>query len=169
MSALPSHVPEAIATQDETHLHIRDLLTAATAALLEARPDLEMFEDHRPQRDRPSGEAWNGLETVCHVSALLVAGAAPHLEDEDREELLSRVDEAVAPRGLRRRQDREDSGVRSTTWRDDAGLRLDVMMGVRVAVRAISMPFLPGSLQPLATTSPASPISPLTPPPRPLR
>lgn len=172
MSALPAEDPrlsDSIASQDETHLHIRDLLAVATGALLYEQPSLGLFEDHRPQRDRPSGDAWNGLETMCHVSALLVAQNAPHLSDSDADRLLGAVDSALQSQRLSRTEDRMDSGVRTVTWRDPDGVRLEVVIGVRVAVRAISMPFLPGSMQPLATTSPASPISPLTPPPRPLR
>ena len=39
-------------------------------------------------------------------------------------------------------------------------------LSVRVAVRAIIAPFLPGSLTPITTTSPVSALSPPTPPPR---
>lgn len=172
MSALPAEIPgapDSIASQDETHLHIRDLLAVATGALLREEPALGLFEDHRPQRDRPSGDAWNGLETMCHVSALLVAQYSPHLDQTGADRLLDAVDAALSPQRMTRTEDRMDSGVRTVTWRDPDGVRLEVVIGVRIAVRAISMPFLPGSMQPLATTSPASPISPLTPPPRPLR
>lgn len=98
MSALPAEDPrlsDSIASQDETHLHIRDLLAVATGALLYEQPSLGLFEDHRPQRDRPSGDAWNGLETMCHVSALLVAQNAPHLSDSDADRLLGAVDSAL--------------------------------------------------------------------------
>ena len=169
MSALPAKTPDVIASQDETHLHIHELLTAATHALLHEQPSLGTFEDHRPQRDRPSGEAWNGLETMCHVSALLVAGRSPDLSERGSQRLLDAVDSAVAPLRMTRQDDREDSGVRTVVWRDPDGVRLEVVIGVRVAVRAISKPFLPGSLRPMRTTSPASPISSLTPPPQPLR
>lgn len=168
MSALPADAPDDIPSQDETHLHIHELLTAAVHAVLQEQPELGEFVDHRPQRDRPSGDAWNGLETMCHVSALLVTERAPDLRADGPQRLLDAVDAAVAPLQMRRQDEREDSGVRTVVWRDHAGVRLDLVIGVRVALRAISMPFLPGSLQPLWTTSPASPISPLTPPPRPL-
>lgn len=172
MSALPAEDPmdhDLIASQDETHVQIRDLLAVATGALLYEQPSLGLFEDHRPQRDRPSGDAWNGLETMCHVSALLVAQNALDLSAADADQLLGAVDTALEQQRMARTEDHTDSGVRTATWRDRTGVRLDVVIGVRVAVRAISMPFLPGSMQPLATTSPSSPISPLTPPPRPLR
>ena len=46
---------------------------------------------------------------------------------------------------------------------------LELIVGVRVAVRAISGPFLPGSLDPVTTTSPVTALSPATPPARPAR
>ena len=52
------------------------------------------------------------------------------------------------------------------TWGGADGDLLEVIVGVRVAVRAISAPFLPGSLTPITTTSPVSALSPPTPPPR---
>ena len=60
---------------------------------------------------------------------------------------------------------------RSTTlsWAGPAGDLLELVLGVRVAVRAVSAPFLPGSLAPMPTTSPVSALSPLTPPPRRVR
>src|SRR5699024_9867270 len=100
--------------------------------------------DHRPERDRPSGGAWRGLETMCHVSALLASAHAP--EPGSAQQLLEAADGTAASRGLRRRSEREENGVRATTWSSDRGDLLEVIVGVRVAIRAISAPFLPGSL-----------------------
>ena len=166
MSALPAG-PDPIADQDHTHGWIRALLEAVTAAVLEEQPGLMAFGDHRPERDRPSGGAWRGLETMCHVSALLASAHAP--EPGSAQQLLDTADGAAASRGLRRRSEREENGVRASTWRSNRGDLLEVIVGVRVAIRAISGPFLPGSLRPASTTSPDSPVSPLTPPPRLLR
>lgn len=169
MSALAAGAPDTIASQDDAHGRIRLVLGAVTTALLEEQPALLSFEDHRPQRDRPSGDAWNGLETMCHVSALLATPYAPELHRGGSDRLRDAADSAARAHGLGRRGDQDDRGIRSLTWYDAQGLRLDVILGVRVAVRAISQPFLPGSLNPPASTSPVSPISPLTPPPRLLR
>src|SRR5690625_6979955 len=78
MSALPAG-PDPIADQDHTHGWIRALLEAVTSAVLETQPGLMAFGDHRPERDRPSGGAWRGLETMCHVSALLASALTWHI------------------------------------------------------------------------------------------
>lgn len=169
MSAVRVGSRDVVPTQDETHQRIRDLLGAVTTALLEEQPELLGFEDHRPQRDRSSGEDWRGLGTLCHVSALLVSGGVPRPADSRIDDLLDVVHSVASLRGMRRHRDQEGAASRAVTWVDDDGDRLDLVVGVRVAVRAISAPFLPGSLTPVTTTSPPSPISPLTPPPRPLR
>lgn len=166
MPALPAG-PDPIADQDHTHGWIRALLGAVTSAVLEEQPALGAFGDHRPERDRPSGSAWRGLETMCHVSALLASAHAP--EPGSAQQLLDTAEGAAARRGLRRRSEREENGVRASTWRSDRGDLLEVIVGVRVAIRAVSAPFLPGSLRPASTTSPDSPFSPLSPltlPPR---
>lgn len=159
--------PEPIADQDHTHGRIRALLEAVTSVVLDEHPGLAAFTDHRPERDRPSGSAWRGLETMCHVSALLASASPP--EPGSAPQLLDTVHGAAASRGLQPRTQREGCGMPASTWVSDVGDLLEVVVGVRVAIRAISAPFLPGSLQPAVTTSPASALSPVTPPPRLLR
>lgn len=169
MSALRAASQDTVPTQDETHERIRDLLGAVTTALLEEQPELIAFEDRRPQRDRSSGESWHGVGTLCHVSPLLASHGAPRPADSHTEDLVEVVHSVASLRGMRRHRDLDGAASRGASWIDEAGDRLDLVVGVRVAVRAISAPFLPGSLSPVTTTSPPSPISPLTPPPRPLR
>ncbi|GAA1491150.1 hypothetical protein [Brachybacterium sacelli] len=166
MSALPTGPTPQIAGQDETHARIHALLTAVTAALLQEQPDLNGFPDHRPQRDRSSGVSWRGLETYCHVSALLASSGVPGRADGGATRLLTAADEVATTRGMRRRSESDAHGICGATWTDATGDLLEVIVGVRVAVRAVSAPFLPGSLRPVGSTSPPSPISPLTPPPR---
>src|SRR5699024_3158019 len=168
MSALPAG-PDPIADQDHTHGWIRALLEAVTSAVLETQPGLMAFGDHRPERDRPSGGAWRGLETMCHVSARLASAHAPaprsgqhplgggawrgletmcHVsallasahapEPGSAQQLLEAADGTAASRGLRRRSEREENGVRATTWSSHRGDLLEVIVGVRVAIRAIS-------------------------------
>ena len=166
MSAQPTGPTSQIAGQDETHARIHALLSAATAALLQEQAGLLGFEDHRPQRDRSSGMSWRGLETFCHVSALLASSGAPGRADAGAARLLGAADAVAAAAGMRRRSESDAHGICGATWSDAAGDLLEVIVGVRVAVRAVSAPFLPGSLHPVGSTSPPSPISPLTPPPR---
>src|SRR5699024_7657371 len=83
-------------------------------------------------------------------SALLASAHAP--EPGSAQQLLEAADGTAASRGLRRRSEREENGVRATTWSSDRGDLLEVIVGVRVAIRAISAPFLPGSLRPASTT-----------------
>lgn len=166
MSALPAHPSDSIPGQDETHGRIHELLSAATAVILEQQPGLISFEDHRPQRDRSSGDSWHGLQTLCHVSALLASSAPPDDSAAASTALLDAADAVAGARGMRRRSVQDGCGITGRSWIDTTGNLLEVIVGVKVAVRAISAPFLPGSLTPMATTSPASALSPLTPPPR---
>ena len=169
MSALPSGAEDEIPGQDETHDRIRVLLRSATSALLQAQPGLLAFRDHRPQRDRSSGGAWHGLQTFCHVSALLAADGRPDPDPARSARLLEAVERSVLPHGLHRRSAEEAHGVRTATWAGPEGDLLELIVGVRVAVRVISGPFLPGSLDPVTTTSPVTALSPATPPARPAR
>ncbi|MGO3209046.1 MAG: hypothetical protein ACTIJK_04555 [Brachybacterium sp.] len=166
MSALPVHSSDSIPGQDETHGRIHELLSAVTTAVLEQQPGLITFGDHRPQRDRSSGNSWQGLQTLCHVSALLTSSGLPEDSAAAATELLDAADTIARSRGMRRRSEQQGCGIIGRTWIDATGDLLEVIVGVRVAVRAISAPFLPGSLSPRATTSPTSALSPLTPPPR---
>lgn len=161
----------AITTQDDAHERIRVLLTGAVGALLEEAPELLGFEDHRPQRDRSSGLTWSGVETQCHISAMLVAQGEAERGARSRERLVDAMDSAMRFFGLSGAAPiPEDPSIDGAfEWCGENGERLEVMFGVRLAVRAVSAPFLPGSLQEPRTTSPASPISPATPPPRRLR
>ena len=179
MSALP--VDHPIADQDHAHSRVRALLDAVTTAVLTQQPALTSFADHRPERDRPSGGAWRGLETMCHVSALLASRQAPDLTADGAQRVLDSAHSVARAWGLDRRSDRDDHGIRTITWTNAAGELLEVIVGVRVAVRAISAPFLPGSLHPAATTSPQnaqsaqsspnrlSPLSPFASPARRVR
>ncbi|ASK65392.1 hypothetical protein CFK39_05610 [Brachybacterium avium] len=164
MSALPSGAPDAIPSQDQTHQRMHDLLTAVTTAVLEEQPGLLDFRDHRPQRDRSSGDSWRGLQTMCHVSALLVSTGAPTGSESATGQLLGVADGVATSQGMHRRSERAGAGMTTASWTSAAGDLLEIVVGVRVAVRAISAPFLPGSLTPMATTSPSSALSPLTPP-----
>jgi hypothetical protein len=166
MSALPSDAPDAVPTQDQTHQRMHELLSAVTAAVLEEQPALLAFRDHRPERDRSSGNSWHGLQTLCHVSALLVSSRPPEGSAEATARLLGVAHGIAAGRGMHRRPEGGGHGMTTVRWTDGSGDLLEVIVGVRVAVRAISAPFLPGSLSPMATTSPGSALSPLTPPPR---
>ncbi len=166
MSALPRGTEDEIPGQDATHERIRSLLEAVTTALLETQPVLLAFRDHRPERDRSSGRSWHGLQTLCHVSALLAADGSPAPDRAGAERLLEAVEGCAVARGLRRRSAEESHGILEATWAGPEGDLLEVIVGVRVAVRAVSAPFLPGSLEPVTTTSPVSALSPPTPPPR---
>ncbi len=170
MSALPSDPPpDSVPTQDETHQRVHGLLTSVTAAALEEQPGLIDFHDHRPQRDRSSGASWRGLQTLCHVSALLASSGLPERSEDATRRLFEAAHGSAAAWGMHRRSERAAAGMTTASWTNAAGDLLEMIVGVRVAVRAVSAPFLPGSLAPMATTSPASALSPLTPPPRPVR
>lgn len=166
MSAPPAQPSDSIPGQDETHGRIHELLSVITTAVLEQQPGLIAFGDHRPQRDRSSGNSWHGLQTLCHVSALLASSGLPEDSTDATAGLLDAADAIAESRGMLRRSEQQISGITGRTWIGASGDLLEVIVGVRVAVRAISAPFLPGSLSPVATTSPASALSPLTPPPR---
>lgn len=166
MSALPRGTADEIQGQDATHARIRSLLEDVTAVLLEQQPGLLAFRDHRPERDRSSGGSWHGLQTLCHVSALLAADGTPDPDQAASARLLESVERRAAAHGLTRRSAEEANGILDATWGGADGDLLEVIVGVRVAVRAISAPFLPGSLTPITTTSPVSALSPPTPPPR---
>ena len=155
--------------QDATLHRIRAILTAASTALLEERPALGDFRDRRPERDRSSGDSWHGLQTLRHVSALLAATGPTLEEPRAIEGLLTAVDRALSRLGLRRTGRETGHALHVERWTSAEGDELEVMIGVTVALRAISAPFLPGSLSPRGTTSPVSPLSPLTPPPRRIR
>lgn len=164
MSAHPAVAVDGIPGQDETHARIQELLGAVTDALLDQQPVLRAFHDHRPQRDRSSGSSWRGLQTLCHVSALLASAGRPAESAESTTRLLETAGTLAAARGMRGRDLREGPGFQAATWHDDAGELLEVIVGVRVAVRAISAPFLPGSLRPMPSTSPPPRLSPLSSP-----
>lgn len=145
---------------------MHDLLTSVTTTVLAEQPGLIDFQDHRPQRDRSSGDSWRGLQTLCHVSALLASTGVPESTQHATSRLLEAADGAAVASGLHRRAERTGPGMTTISWTNPIGDLLELVIGVRVAVRAISAPFLPGSLSPMATTSPVSALSPLTPPPR---
>ena len=166
MSALPSGAEDEIPGQDATHERIRTLLESVTSALLAEQPRLGAFHDHRPERDRSSGGSWRGLQTFCHVSALLAADGDHDPAPARVDALLEAVERSARAAGLRRRAAETAHGVHSASWTGPDGDLLELVVGVRVAVRAISSPFLPGSLTPAATTSPVTALSPVTPPPR---
>lgn len=172
MSALPSDPAEAdtsVPSQDETHQRLHELLSAVTDAVLEAQPQLASFHAHRPERDRSSGDSWRGLQTLCHVSALLVTTGRPERSAEATGRVIEAVHRAAATWGMRPRAEQVGAAMTTLSWAGPAGDLLELVLGVRVAVRAVSAPFLPGSLAPIPTTSPVSALSPLTPPPRRVR
>lgn len=172
MSALPAGYPRMLAGQDETYARIRSLLHAVTRALLEEQPQLLSFGTHRPPRDRSSGDSWHGVQTLCHVSAMLTGSKAPDLRGDGPRGLIAATDRVANFWGMRRRSESTDQGITSVTWIDARGDLLEVVVGVRVAVRAISAPFLPGpgpapspertpgQASPSARTSPSSPHTP---------
>lgn len=169
MSALPfrEHGESAAAaeplSQDDAHQQVRDVLAAAVDAVLDVDSSLYTWEEARPQRDRNSGTTWSGIETMCHVSALLVGIDTGQPSDLARARAVDAVGRAVADLGFDHAPQAPDG---TYVWTDAKGARLDLVAGERLALRAYSAPFLPGSLQELRTTSPITPISPLTPPPR---
>lgn len=166
LSAHAVGTSDSVPSQDDTRRRLHELLGAVTAAVLEAQPALLGFADHRPERDRSSGSSWRGVQTLCHVSALLVSAGAPGTSASSAPPLLDAVHAVAAARGLQRRSTRHRHGISDATWSDADGDLLEVVIGVRVAVRAVSAPFLPGPLRPLPTTGGPSPLSP---PPRPGR
>lgn len=172
MTALPRRTEDAdvtedtIPTQDETHARIRGLLADVAEVLLDVQPALHRFVDHQPERDRPSGGSWHGLQTHCHVSALLAAEGDPEPGEHVTDELLGAVARFADAHAMGHRSSQDAVGVRGATWTSIDGDLLEVQVGVRVLLRAVSAPFLPGSLAVPTTTSPVSAISPLTPPPR---
>ncbi len=168
MSALPVYprrdpTYDTVRTQDQSYDRVRSILAAVADTVLEECPELVGLEDSRPERDRPSGSSWHGMETTVHVSALLASQSGCDPDPERRRRLLAAIDGTVTQLDLHRCSCSHPSTV---LWRDEAGARLEVVFGVRLLVRAYSAPFLPGSLHPPQTTSPVSALSPITPPAR---
>lgn len=158
MAAVAPSTP--VPGQDATLDRLREMLAAATAALLAERPALGDFRDRRPARDRSSGDSWQGRPTLRHVSALRAA-TGPALEEPAAiEALLAAADRALAHLGLRRTGRDAGHGLHVERWTSAAGDELEVMVGVTVALRAISAPFVPDPPAPRATMSPASPPAP---------
>lgn len=157
MSTAPLGTPTAMPEQDEIYTWIRELLTGVTDAVLDAEPGLGGFVDRRPQRDRSSGETWRGVGTLCHVSALLASAGTPDPSGDNARDLLAAADGAALARGLRRRSEADSQGISSATWRTSRGDLLEVIVGVRVAVRVISAPFRAAVASPLVvSTSPSA-------------
>lgn len=167
MSALPSDpaaVAGAVPGQDETHHRVRQVLTAVLEELSAHHPGLGEFHDHRPSRDRSSGDSWQGLQTLCHVSALLVGRGAP--DPAESASMIDAAHRAASAHGLHPRAESAGRSMTVVSWHSQEGDLLELILGVRVALRMVSAPFLPGSLAPMASTSPAAVLSPHTPPPR---
>ncbi|WP_114853534.1 hypothetical protein [Brachybacterium sp. YJGR34] len=142
MSASPPPL-EVHPGESATHHRIRDLLGRVTAALLAEQPALGVFAEHRPARDRSSGSTWRGAQTLCHVSPLLASTRAPEAGEDGAGRLLAAAEAVAARGGLHRRSEQVLQGVSSVSWTDAGGDLLEVVVGVRVAVRAISAPFAP--------------------------
>ncbi|AXK46063.1 hypothetical protein [Brachybacterium saurashtrense] len=167
MSALPSDpssAADSVPGQDETHHRVRQVLTAVLEELRARHPGLGEFQDHRPARDRSSGDSWQGLQTLCHVSALLVGRGLP--DPAEAAGVIDAVHRAASAHGLHPRAENAGRGMTVVSWAGEEGDLLELVLGVRVAVRMVSAPFLPGSLAPVPSTSPAAVLSPRTPPPR---
>jgi len=157
MSTAPTASPATLPEQHEIYDWVRGLLTGVTDAVLDEQPELGGFVDRRPQRDRSSGETWRGTGTLCHVSALLASAGAPDLSGDSARDLLAAADRAALARGLRRRSDSESQGISGATWRTGRGDLLEVIVGVQVAVRVISAPFLAAAASPVVvSTSPTT-------------
>ncbi|MGP9844697.1 hypothetical protein [Brachybacterium sp. 107] len=157
MSTAPTGSPATLPEQHEIYDWIRGLLTGVTSAVLDEQPGLGGFVDRRPQRDRSSGETWRGAGTLCHVSALLASAGLPDLSGDNARDLLAAADRAALARGLHRRSESDSQGISSATWRTGRGDLLEVIVGVRVAVRVISAPFLAAaSSATVVSTSPSA-------------
>ncbi|MGP5289886.1 hypothetical protein ACTXL6_07535 [Brachybacterium tyrofermentans] len=157
MSTAPTASPATLPEQHEIYDWVRGLLTGVTDAVLDEQPELGGFVDRRPQRDRSSGETWRGTGTLCHVSALLASSGAPDLSGDSARDLLAAADRAALARGLRRRSESESQGISGATWRTGRGDLLEVIVGVQVAVRVISAPFLAAAASPVVvSTSPTT-------------
>lgn len=162
MTALPRSCEDQVASQDDTHAHVRSVLAESTAMLLRDVPGLRSFSETRPFRDRPSGASWRGIATMVHVSGLLVSARA-HVPEEDLDSISARLDHVLEPAGFRRTGLPGRSGATQSRWTDPQGALVDLVDAGLVGLRMISGPFLPGSITPPVTTSP------VTPPPRRIR
>lgn len=151
-------VTSRVLRQDDAHDAVRRLLAAVAEDLLQAAPELIALEDRRPQRDRPSGITWRGMQTMCHVSALLASRSYTHLLPVSHRDLVRQVDRTARAHGLTRG---EDSPLGDAVWEGADGRRLEVGSGLHITVRAMSGPFLPGSLHPVTSTSPDTAPRPL--------
>lgn len=160
MTTAPSTV--GTPAQAAVHDRVRELLTAAGRALLAEQPSLQGFEDARPERDRPSGESAQGAPTLVHVSALLAARRAPDPSPAAADALVRAVDVVARRRRSGPGTSRTRHGIRHVVWGFEDGDRLELVLGVRVALRVISAPFLP-SPEEAAPTSPATLLSPRAP------
>lgn len=173
MSSVPASPEPPVPTQDETHARVRTLLAEMTRALLDQHPELEGFEEARPFRDRSSGGSWQGLGTMVHVSSLLLSRAPLHRAGPppapgalctaaELESAASGLDGPLHGLGLHRAEAPPGSSLPQARWRGEEGLTAELIGAGHLAVRVISGAFLPGSVQPLSSTSP------ITPPPRPV-
>lgn len=163
MSSLSAVVREEISSQDEALARVRDLLGLVAEEIDHLEPDLGGLYEHRPSLERNSGVSWRGIETVCHVSALLSSHREAPLGEDRRRRLFRGFDRSDATRSLHRHEDHLDSPLPRRIWTTPEGDRLEIASGVRLTVRAISAPYLPGSLSRSVSTSP------VTPPPRRIR
>lgn len=155
VSAVPSPCAaavEEISSQDAARSRIRELLRGCAEDL--ASEGITRLYEQRPERDRNSGTSWRGIETICHISALLASPQEMPEHARERRRLLDALGRGATFRDLRRRHDRLEAPLPRRVWSTRAGDRLEVACGVRLTMRAISAPYLPGSLRRAETTSP---------------
>lgn len=115
------------------------------AALRAEQPELGEFTARRPARDRNSGEEVAGIGTLVHVGELLAGDGAPDPGRVATRRLLSAADAAAARHGMTGLRTTVCEGVLQARWSREDGDELELVIGVRVAVRVISAPFLPRS------------------------
>ena len=125
------------------HERVRELLADVGAALLREEPALGGFEEARPGRDRPSGDTWGGAPTAVHVSALLAALRTPALSRTEADALVGAARTAAGCHGAGASSQTDRHGIRQVVWMLPTGDRLELVLGVRLALRVLRAPVLP--------------------------
>lgn len=133
----------SIAAQEEAHDRIARLLDVMIAELRQEQPSLGEFIVRRPARERHSGVLWQGLETMCLVSELMASVGTPGWRPGELAALVAGADAAARSQGFARCGDTQRGGLRQLVWDTPQGDLLEVVIGVRLSVRATSAPYLP--------------------------